>query len=153
MNRSIVLFSLVALCVSGAFFSCKCVKKKKRTSDTEVASTVLPLRVSPDFRPEKNDSLTVTGAKVKGDILTLFVHYGGGCETHEFSLNFDGMYLKSMPPKANLLLVHDAKDDRCRSIVYDTLQFNVREARYPGTEKGEVLLRINGYKEELSYKY
>jgi hypothetical protein len=61
-----------------------------------------------------------------GNILTVGVRYGGGCEDHEFDLYMSpASFLESHPVQANLYLRHDDRGDRCEAIVSENRKFNL----------------------------
>ncbi|MCF8257501.1 MAG: hypothetical protein K9J06_08115 [Flavobacteriales bacterium] len=80
---------------------------------------------------EKDIDFTVTRWDVTGDTLTVGVQHGGGCREHDWQMYFNGAVLKSLPPQAVLQLQHKVKDgpDPCRSIVRETLKFNLSSLR------------------------
>lgn len=55
--------------------------------------------------------------------LQIGVSYSGGCETHEFDLNYT-----QEGSMAYIWLVHDSHDDLCEAIVWDWLVFPLPEA-------------------------
>lgn len=65
----------------------------------------------------------ITG--IGGHFITADLTYGGGCKEHEFQAVWDGSWMESMPPQMTIRLLHDAKGDRCKAIVNDTVQINI----------------------------
>ena len=94
------------------------------------------------------DDYVVNGPpSITGDVLTLNVSYGGGCETHDFTLITSGVFLESDPVQLQAVLAHNANGDRCERWVTETYHFNVSalKARYQKayrTETGTIVLSI-----------
>lgn len=133
--------------------SCKlCKKNKDENTATVTTPAVDNLIVQKGFvSPTDNDPISINSISIEENILKLEVEYSGGCEKHEYKLYFDGNYKKSMPPKASFILVHDNKGDQCRSIVTETLTFDISPAQYTGQK--EMMVSVEGLMNEVSYKY
>jgi len=100
---------------------------------------------------QDSDPMSIKSAKINGDILELLVNYSGGCEEHSFELVSNGFYMKSLPPKLAVKVLHNNNGDACRSLEEKTLSFNIKDLRYPG--EGPLILLIDGMKEETTYRY
>lgn len=124
------------------------------STKTTMADTIPSIQVDPEFTPPReNDLFTINKVWMEGDQLVINVSYSGGCEDHDFSLHSNGMYMKSMPPKLNILLVHNANGDACRSLLERTYRFDMAAAKYPNDQYGKLMLRLDGWKEEIVYEY
>lgn len=89
----------------------------------------------------------------ENDVLEVVVSYSGGCEEHEFNAYFSGVWMKSMPAKAMIELEHlNPKKDACRSLVKDTLKFDLRPIQYQGG-KELVVKWIGDPMLETTYRY
>lgn len=148
--KTITLLLLTGLLLG--FNSCKLCKKKdtveNKETKTEIVSEII---VQKGFvKPETSDMFDMVKTSIEGNILTVEVSYGGGCNEHEFKLYFDGSYMKSLPPKANFILTHDNKGDACRSIVEKTLKFDISKAQYVGGK--EMMVSVEGFL-EMKYTY
>lgn len=77
--------------------------------------------------------------------LELRIHYSGGCEDHRFALWAAPGVQKSDPPQQDLFLVHDANGDACRSLIKDTLLFDLSEFDPP------MILHLEDRKEPVRY--
>ena len=71
------------------------------------------------------DLLNVEAARIQGDKLIVDVTYSGGCHTHGFQLNWDGVIKKSNPPQIDLTLSHNANGDTCKAIMKETMLFDL----------------------------
>ena len=60
-----------------------------------------------------------------GNVLNLSVSYSGGCETHDFVLCWDEMYIKTQPMKIELYLSHNANNDTCEAWETETLDYDL----------------------------
>lgn len=89
-----------------------------------------PLKVTIGTPDELGDNLaSLDGAEVvsgvDGQVLILDATYGGGCETHDFEAYWDGSVMKSLPPRAAIVLVHRANGDVCRGLMQTKVQIDV----------------------------
>ena len=94
-----------------------------------------------------NDPATIVEAEIDGDVLILKVVFSGGCEPHDFRLEFDGNFMESYPVQANLFLYHDAHGDACEAEITEELQFDLTPLKdlYMSyyRDEGPVILRIH----------
>lgn len=147
--RFLILLSVLSV----GFGACKNTeplvgKAKKEQPTSNVKDIIIDANrqpVKPDFRV-----LEMTNAN---DVLTIVVQYGGGCAEHDFNAYFSGGWAKSMPPQAAISLEHlNPDNDRCRSIVRDTFQFNLQPLQYAGGK--EVVVKWNvDPKQQTIYSY
>ena len=108
--------------------------------------------VDKEFTMDKSgDHIDIAKLWMEGDNLNVRMSFSGGCETHEFKLYTNGKYLKSLPPKLKLILWHDNKKDACRGVVKADLRFNLKEARYPRTNK--LMVTVNNASDWVAYAY
>ena len=65
--------------------------------------------------------------RIAGDVITLTIEYGGGCNEHEFELHMSpSAFMESMPVQANLFLRHVDFDDPCRAWFRRSISFDLR---------------------------
>jgi hypothetical protein len=132
-------------------------KNRKTTTETSAAKNVKhkDVVVHDTYNlPKDNADFDVESASIKGDLLTMIVTYSGGCKEHVFTAHATKVYMKSMPPQIGLMIEHQNNGDDCRSIVTDTLMFNLVPVRYPGNEKDyTVIIRLPKVEEGLPYTY
>lgn len=133
---------ILSLCLT--LFACG---NSKKTNNATVA-TKKALLVDGGDTYKDNATTTINSATIDQNNLTLEVSYSGGCEEHEFSLMGSKMIQKSLPPKRGIFLYHQNNGDSCRELKEETLVFDISEFAY---ESGEIILILDGYKEELSY--
>jgi len=72
-----------------------------------------------------NDAYTVAEFSVQDDVLTVFVSYSGGCETHSWELCWDGSIAESMPQQVWFELGHEANNDTCEAMVSEEIAFDI----------------------------
>lgn len=160
MKKTFFLFSIALLSLS--LTQCQKQKKTKSTSpeitmeqaEQEAPKLLVnPLQVDPSFVSSgTGDAFDIQEMKVKGDSLIVVVSYGGGCQTHEFSLKTNGAFMKSLPVQLNLSLEHNANKDMCRAYLTQRLAFDLNQIRYK--TGNEVKLVVNGDRERMvSYTY
>ena len=120
--------------------------KEKEKNPTQV------VEIDPTYKNVKTDSFTLLESNLEGDNLILLVQFGGGCKEHKWKLKTNGAYAKSFPPQITMNLEHNANGDMCRALLRDTLEFNIKPARYP--ESQELYVRLFGYEKQVNrYKY
>lgn len=119
--------------------------KKNSTKEIIVDAAKASALAEPDF--------SVLTWETRKDILEVVVRYSGGCKEHDFNAYFSGAWLKSFPPQAIIGIEHVNPDkDPCRSLVVDTLKFNLSNIKYNGGK--EVVLKWSGDAEKWAkYKY
>lgn len=139
---------------------CKKHKAAAANNDQGHASTTSASPVIPSFKiqadggaNEPSDNFTLNDARISGDTLIVEVSFGGGCKEHDFELYSSGMWMKSMPPKMALRLVHRAHEDNCRAYLTQTRKFLLKDARYSGQREVVLLLDAGGEPRTLRYGY
>ena len=106
-----------------------------------------------------NDDYVLNSATITGDTLVVSVSYGGGCETHVFTLVITASFVESAPVRLPAVLRHDANGDPCEAWLTESYAFDLAlvRARYqavygPGT--GRVALQLDGVPEDgLVYEF
>lgn len=149
--RSIIAIVLMGLLLGlGA-----CKTRKIKTKGKEPQNAMSVVRETNYAKPEVSAaaSFTIQEMSIEGDIATVVINYSGGCNEHKFSAHFNGMFMKSMPPKATVFIDHDNGGDNCRKLVVDTLYIDLKEVRYAKDKKGTVIVGFNGGDKTLEYKY
>lgn len=96
-------------------------------------------------RPDSfGDPLSIEAAEVisgiDGYFARIAVSYEGGCQDHSYEAWWDGTYMKSLPPRVAIILVHDANDDPCKALVSDELEIKIDQV----TGQGAVYLDFFG---------
>ncbi len=126
-------------------------EKKNARVEQKQQSSVPVIQTMEMTEFDSGDNYTVLSTAIEGDIVSIVVQYGGGCETHRFDLFADPRIMKSMPPQQNIVLKHNANGDNCRALITDTVHFDLKPIRIG--EKGSIVLRLFGTEERISYSY
>lgn len=152
--RNLAVIIVFALFVVAA----GCKAKKNRPSGNGSDQTNKPemekLIIEPDVQVPGNVlSYEILRAWIDKDTLVVQVTYSGGCKNHFFSLVSNGMFMKSVPPKLNVVMFHSGETDECRQVIEHTLKFDITSGRYMGDKYGKVMIRLDGWPEELEYAY
>jgi hypothetical protein len=81
--------------------------------------------------PEAKDPVRIEALRILRGVLEVSVSYGGGCTEHSFVMGWDGTFQQGADgtPVANLTLVHDAHEDRCKAIKFATPRFDLAPIR------------------------
>ncbi|HEX55125.1 MAG TPA: hypothetical protein ENF49_03240 [Candidatus Altiarchaeales archaeon] len=88
----------------------------------------------------KRNPYSINHIEIENDTLKLIISYSGGCREHEFNLIWNGAFLESYPPKIELFLSHDSKDDHCEAFLTKTLYFDLKSIK----EKYQQLYGVDG---------
>ena len=149
MNR---INSLILVLIIISLFGCKV---KESSNKKQLTSSLKKVELLDNYIFPKNDaSYNISKANLNGDTLSIIVKYSGGCKEHHWALKGSKGFIKTFPPKKGLFLEHDSQSDICRKLITDTLLFDASPAKYPGNEKSyNVIFILNGYRENLVYKY
>ena len=134
--------AMILICLP--LFSFQCKKKK------DMVKSEVEMNASPDVVPQINivrsmpsetDHFTVKGLSIDGKILQIEVSYAhGGKNDHTFDLYTNQMMMKSMPPKMNLFLQHNANGDLGKALKTETLFFDLSPIAAP---PGRLILLLN----------
>jgi len=118
MNKFLFFFALFFL------FSCHTQKgANKQNKKSEVACKPM-LILTDEVNSKESDVFGLDSLAIASNCLEVFVSYGGGCGEAVFELYCTNKVMHSMPPQTVLFL--DFKDeDPCRSIIPDTLYFDL----------------------------
>ncbi|MDP6909598.1 MAG: hypothetical protein QF371_08835 [Flavobacteriales bacterium] len=122
----------------------------------EHVSVLQEIIVGQQRKPSGKPDFSVLDWTAFTDTLRVIVSYSGGCEEHDFNAYFSGGWLKSLPPQALIELEHlNPNNDACRSLVKDTLYFDMKSIRYKGQNTVMVKWSGNGDKggKEIRYSY
>lgn len=149
---------LLILAMSLALFACKDKSEMVAAATTEAApaekqkeAVVKPVIVDPEYKGRETDAFSIKAASLTGDILTITVSYGGGCEEHVFELYSDKKYMKSLPPQLNLVLEHDANKDACRAMITQDLKFDLKGLQ--SSMGRQIRLNLANHRTPLLYGY
>ena len=106
---------------------------------------------------DAGDPFDLNSVSVAGDLLAASVSYGGGCETHDWTLCWpDQAFAESDPVQASLEILHDANDDACDAWLTEDIYFGLTplqqswQAAY-GETSGTIILNVGG--ESLTYSF
>lgn len=97
----------------------------KNTRSEEGKAPVQQIVVS--AKPEAKDPINIEGLRILRGVLDVSVSHGGGCKEHTYALAWDGSFQQGTDGTAvaNLVLVHDANEDRCKAIKFATPRFDL----------------------------
>lgn len=147
--------TVIAFAFMAILTSCKSkdvvASEDKSTQQTKIEE-INKLEVDKGYTAKLVDAITITNTAIEGNNLLISVSFSGGCETHDFRLLTNGAIMKSMPPQMNITLEHDGHGDNCRSMIEQTLVYDISEAKSFGS--GAILLILNGDRENrIEYSY
>jgi len=128
------------------FVSCKAQKivDMEQNSKEVIKSTTMELV---DYKP----FYKIENAWIENDILKIKISFIGNKKIPEFTLIWNGALMKSLPPKAVLILQPDNNTiPTGKKQVNMTLSFDLKELKE--TNYDEIVLLIKDYNTQLHYK-
>lgn len=119
------VLKVCTVCVLLLFSGCKLAGSED--DEVPVPSVDGLIRVDPDLDPDsiRKDRFEFVDASLMGRTLSVVVSVSGGCEEHDYDLVTQGALLLSIPPGANLYLIHEDNDDPCDAIIQQTVSFDI----------------------------
>jgi hypothetical protein len=127
------IISALAIFVIGV--SCK---SRKPGDKPEVATaktiSVTSVVIDSSF-VSKESGITVDSLTISGNILNVYLKYGGGCAQHDIDLVWNKVTMKSMPPQLPLGFRHDAHGDACKKLVTEMRPFDLTPLKSSGYKK------------------
>ncbi|MBN2683464.1 MAG: hypothetical protein JXR58_13300, partial [Bacteroidales bacterium] len=130
--KQIFLPILLLVLISG----CLCKKKTENISETKSKTEIMKLATIDKSFMTMPDSLDykINSASISGDVLTVELVYKGGKSQHDFSVIFNGMYMKSYPLKIKLYLKHEFENETGKEEIVETRKFDLKPIQSPGKE-------------------
>ena len=101
--------------------------------------------------PKDSAPFLINSVSIEGNILTINVSYGGGCEKHLFEMRGNSMVAKSKPPIRKVELIHLSNSDKCKKQITENIKVDVSEFAYRKEAGSEIYLSINGWTEKVKY--
>lgn len=140
------LFGFVML-LAFAIPSCKS-SSKKAVDKAQIThnETLVKLNVGSEKIPE-SATFTITNVSLSGNKLKLSTTHKGGCGNANYTLYWNGMMKKSMPPQIDLDLVLHS-EDTCEKDIKKEMTFDI-SSLLEFAEKS--VIRIKGYDSKFTY--
>lgn len=134
-----------------ALFSCQSQKKTTEQQNGEQINVCQPMfNLTEEVNPGPSDHFSIDSLSITRNCLEIFVNYGGGCGGAEFQLYNANRIKESLPPQT-VLFLHLKDEDPCRSIVSDTLYFDLSPFNKFANNSG-IWLKFKGFEESVLYK-
>ena len=107
---------------------------------------------TPKIKPAfPKDGIQILSSNIEGNTLTLDCTFSGGCEPHDFHIYFNGMSAKSLPPKINIELYHDAHNDNCEAKISQTLKINLIDLLGESMVKQKPVIQLHAGTKQLQF--
>ncbi len=132
-----------------AGYSCKTVKQNTDKTTTKIDNnqvTCLPIVLDTGNTYAESDPFLLVNAAIEASCLMIEVEYSGGCGGDTWTLAWNGILMKSLPPKANIYL-HLKDEDACRETVRKKLYFDISSIY----KNQEVVLYLKDFRGMLTY--
>lgn len=110
---------------------------------------LLSKKSTDEFSRLKQDPYTINNVSTYQTQIIVSLSYSGGCGEANFSANWNGMLMKSMPPKANISLNLDDQDD-CESMVNEKIYIDIAPLLKEVGPQG-VMVRLQGWDAPLDF--
>ena len=94
-----------------------------------------------------NSEYKINNLSLTDSLLTINITYTGNTKNDEFDLVFNGMYAKSMPPIATLVLIQ--KENGSKEFTRD-LCYDISNIKYKG---GKTRVMVRGFNQKIMYSY
>lgn len=123
--------------------------------ETELWGNVVINDTGPDAIGQwGTDNYQLDSATITVDTLTLTLSYGGGCETHQFTLVASNVFMESEPVQLAVSLSHNANNDSCERWVMETYHFDLTPIKIMyqkvyQEDAGSVVLRLEEAPEDF----
>lgn len=106
--------------------------------------------------PFADDPVDIMSAAIKGDVLFLSIGYGGGCQTHDFGLCWDGAFAESDPVQTKLALAHDGHGDACEAYITEEKQLELIALKKAWQDayqqqSGTIIIHLAGWADPIPY--
>lgn len=89
---------------------------------------ILPIQLPNEINYKgQENNFEIMEVHQDGGFLIVKVAYSGGCNEHFFEASWDGNFMKSMPPIANVRLTHVNNDDGCRARIEKEIAIDLRK--------------------------
>lgn len=145
---SLVIIAIPFLMAS----SCKSSKKAEKTKSTSVSQqSVKKVIVNKEFDfINYKKEFTIKNAAITDSIITITFSYIG-CSDDDLNLEFNGNYLKSLPPKASLYITKKSGVKDCDTKKEITMSFNLSSIKYPNNNI--LVIMFPNFETKLMYNY
>ena len=90
-----------------------------------ITTTLLQVRRVDTYTDANSNHVLLEGAVVHQGMLVLRLVYGGGCRSHTFSVEWDGLTLESNPPQYVLNVVDSGPYDPCKGLIPTELRIDL----------------------------
>lgn len=149
MRYITVIFVLIPFLMANSCKSTKKAEKTKSASTTQIPVKEVIVNKDFDYINYKKE-FTVKSATISDSILTLTFSYSG-CTDDIINLEFNGNYLKSLPPKASLYLTKKSGSIECGKQIEKTMMFNLTNIKYSNNKT--IVIMFPNYENKLMYNY
>jgi len=102
-----------------------------------------------DYAELKDDPYTINNVSTYQTQIIVSLTYSGGCGGANFSANWNGMLMKSMPPKASISLNLDDQDN-CEAMVNEKVYIDIAPLLKEVGTQG-VVVRLKGWDAPLDF--
>ncbi len=127
----------------------KNVEKTKSASTSQIPVKKVVVNKDFDFTNYKKE-FAIKSATIVDSTLTITFSYIG-CTDDILNLEFNGNYLKSLPPKASLFLTKTSGKLECGKKIEKTMLFNLSSVQYPNNKT--LVIMFPNFETKLMYNY
>ena len=148
MTRNNVIFLIILLSFFLLLPENGCHRKLQKSSELPA---IKEIRIDKELKSSESPDYIIENVTLTDSIIHILVRYPGSRVSSDFDLIFNGSYLKSLPPQANLLLKHNVGKGKGKKLASKELLFNISILKYP--RQKSVLLKIKSFPDKILYEY
>lgn len=74
------------------------------------------------------DEFSIQKVEISEGNLLIDVEYSGGCENHDFIIDWPEAIIAIYPPNFSVVLYHNSNGDLCEALIKETLTFDISES-------------------------
>ncbi len=158
MNKLYCVLALFAALLSACGTGKKSVTVQVPVVDTLHDLSFRKVMKDKEFFTSTTEVIPIDTIYVHGDTLHLFTKKITGCNTENFTLMWNGVWMKSLPAQAPVklfeLLPPDCKEQHIFHLTYNLKPIRLKQDNVSvDTTKEVVLLRISGWGKAVKYEY
>lgn len=129
--KMLMMLPVMVLVLTGVAFGDGPSDERHAGKEAPKIPGITKVKPGTDIKEIKSDPFTMKGAKIEGGVLEIQVSYGGGHKEHEFTLYWNGITTRSLPPQTSLYLKHNANGDMAEALIMKTLKFDLADMSKP----------------------
>jgi len=139
-----------------SFFAFSC-KTEKILTDAEISkneentSSNRKILALLGEKSASNDAFTITSVELQENNLIVVVTFSGECMDHEFKATGLTINQQITQPIRQIQLVHLSNNDKCKQLITQTLEIDIKEIAVNKTAGSKTIFKIDGWNDQYEY--